>query len=89
MEEILISRHRNYYRNKKIPRKKLPYDDYINIRKKRKDMFQKAKELIPDYDPNKKLKLYSKSLQQYETDLKEWKELKSLEKDEIPSGKYL
>lgn len=75
LEEVLMSRHLNMYRNRKIPlTSPLPYEKYLGPNKKAKQSVYSSiikptlsqSELLRD----KELTILTPSLQQYQEDLK-------------------
>ena len=65
-----MSREENYFRNRKVERKSLPYDPLLSGKKK-KPLIEIAKEKV-QLDQVKELKVLSYSLRQYVKDLEEY-----------------
>jgi hypothetical protein len=80
MELTIESREANLYRNKKVPRNPLPYDEWLPglIKKKEKEAAKIENRIIKkiisdetDMDENKKLQIFSGGLKGYLKDIKE------------------
>lgn len=84
IEMLLATNHMELYRNRKIPRGKLPYDDRLCIdHRKSPDFFEKVQMEIEDFefDPTAETEIYSKSLQGYLEKAEEYhKEVVEIEK---------
>lgn len=70
MELILESRQANYYRNKKLPRGELPYDQWLTKRKPKRDPYREVEEVMSDVEIPDNLDIMTPALRSYIKDLK-------------------